>query len=236
MRLALALAWLAAATAHANCTPGMLDYERAWPSGGATDVATNARVLVQRFGTTDFRERPVRYTLVPDTGPAVPLRVALDLRSGSRNMHQRTLVLSPAIELVANTRYTLMVGRDPEPQSFTTAAGADTTPPSAGRLRARGFARLVMGCGPADRIRIDVEGTDAPWVRLRIARDEAALAAGRFEGETILVVERGGISFGHDMCIGNWGLEPGQRLFASTILMDVSSNELAAGTLVLDAR
>jgi hypothetical protein len=236
------LAFLAAlpAPAHANCTPGMQDYEASWPSDGATGVPTDARILVQRFGTDPFRNRAVRYSLAPDAGQAIPLRVAEDLRSGSRHMHQRTLVLAAQRPLAPRARYRLVIQQAGYTQTvaFTTGDGPDPSAPAVRALRVAAFQRIEMGCGPAQALPIEVDARDesAVWVRLRVARDATELAAGRFLGEVILVVANGRVEFGHDMCVGNWGLQRGQSYVARATVLDPALHEVDAGTLALDAR
>ena len=96
-----------------------------------------------------------------------------------------------------------------------------------------------MGCGPAEGVPLDVHASDdSPllWLHLVVAADEAALAAGRIAGELILPVVPGEATFGHGMCIGNWPLEPGDRLVARASVLDSALHEVAAGDVVLDAR
>lgn len=218
----------------------MHDYEAAWPSDGATGIPTDARILVQRFGTDQFRSRAVRYSLAPDAGSAIALRVAEDLRSGSGHMHQRTLVLAPRTSLSARTRYRLVIQQAGYTQTiaFTTGDGADPSAPVLRAVRAVAFERLEMGCGPHQAVPIEVDATDesAVWVRLRVARDAAELAANRFLGEMILVVANGRVEFGHQMCVGNWAIRHGQSYVARAAILDPALHELDAGTIVLDAR
>ncbi len=233
---------LVARSASANCTPGQLDYERAWPANATTGVPTSSRILLHRYGTAAFLSAPVAYGLVPDRGAPIALGVDIDLHSGSGVMQQRSLVLRPVQALAPRMRYTLvlrgMLPTEQRPQSFTTGAGPDGAPPVVRGLRARAFARTEFGCGPAEEIPIDVNARDdgqALWVRLRVAHDTAALRAGRIDGDMILPVENGRVVFGHEMCIGNWGLRQGQRFVAGASVMDASGHELPVAPIVLDA-
>lgn len=240
--LGVALAgWPSAAAA--NCTPGMHDYVRAWPEDGATGVPTNTHLLVHRYGGASFLAHTPALSLRAATGAPIPLRVVRDLRSGSRGMAQRTLVLRPARPLAPGTRYELTpinahLGYVTT-HAFTTGAGPDTATPMIRSVTAGRFHRLPMGCGPADRIPIAIAATDdGPiWVRIRVARTAADVAAGRFLGEMILPVENGEAELGHEMCIGNWGLEPGQLWHADLEVLDTALH--TSGTthvLTLDAR
>ena len=234
------LLWPAAASA--NCTPGMHDYVRAWPEDGAAGVPTDTHVLVHRYGQPAFLAATPALALRPGSGAPIPLRIVADLRSGSRGMAQRTLVLRPARALAPSTRYEL-TPLNPQlgyvtVQSFTTGAGLDATAPVVRRVAAGAFESIAMGCGPAHLLPIGVDAADdgLVWIRLRIARTAADVAAGRFVGEMILAVEDRRVHFGHEMCIGNWNLEPGQQWAAAYEVIDSALRSGASGTLALDAR
>ncbi len=223
---------LAPRPAAARCAS---QFTQTFPDSGAAGVPTNANLVIV-LGDTQGVEGalpPLRLTSPRDR--AVSLTPILDQAAGDGMRAQRTLVLAPERPLRAGTEYHLSArigARGRVRLTFRTGRGPDASPPRLAAARTGALENVEFGCGPAHQVPIVVDGASddgaLPFVRVRLARSAADLAAGRLAGDVLVARDADGIArLGHGMCFGNWPLEPGDRFVARVSVVDVAFHESA---------
>lgn len=218
------------APASARC---MSEWAAAYPEVQGA-VPTNAVVVVHLEGRAWQGVQASAFGLRDANGRRVALRVVLDERQAAALLGRRTIVLTPARALRANTRYTLVSppssargARGPR-LSFLTGASADHSPPVLQSAVAQSFQSAEYGCGPAHQIPIRISASaDAVFARIRVARSDADLRAGRLVADIVEPIRNGVVQFGHGMCGGNFALDPGQSYVATVTVADAAFVESA---------